>query len=118
MDPRCLPSAGAIDAIREWGADATRMGLADAGDSVEDANFVEDFTNKCILRLFTFVEWIKVGCTSLCRAAWTRRIRLSDSVVRHVASAPNAAGLVGNAGHGRQWELASWSRHDVRRPGV
>ena len=36
------------------------MGLADAGDSVEDANFVEDFTNKCILRLYNFVEWIKV----------------------------------------------------------
>ena len=49
-----------LDAIRDFGADATRMGLADAGDSVEDANFVEDFTNKCILRLYNFVEWIKV----------------------------------------------------------
>ena len=53
----------------EWGADATRMGLADAGDSVEDANFVVDFTNKCVLRLFTFLEWIKVGATRSTRGA-------------------------------------------------
>jgi len=59
---RCRCSDGrATEAIHEWGADATRMGLADAGDGVEDANFVEDFTNKCILRLHTFVDWIEVN---------------------------------------------------------
>jgi len=45
------------------------MGLADAGDGVEDANFVEDFTNKCILRLHTFVDWIEVPTADRLRAA-------------------------------------------------
>ena len=38
-----------------------RLALADAGDSVEDANFVEKMADAGILRLFTFLEWVKVG---------------------------------------------------------
>lgn len=40
------------DAVDEWGADATRFALADAGDSVEDANFLKDTANMAILRLY------------------------------------------------------------------
>eukprot|EP00160_Parvularia_atlantis_P014694 Unigene3808_Nuclearia_a/m.11609 Unigene3808_Nuclearia_a/g.11609 ORF Unigene3808_Nuclearia_a/g.11609 Unigene3808_Nuclearia_a/m.11609 type:complete len:1174 (+) Unigene3808_Nuclearia_a:3-3524(+) len=47
------------DSMQQFGADATRMGLAEAGDSVDDANYVTDFVNKAILRLFTQVEWVK-----------------------------------------------------------
>ena len=36
-----------------------RLALADAGDSVEDANFVEDMAEASILRLYTFIEWVK-----------------------------------------------------------
>lgn len=36
-----------------------RLALADAGDSVEDANFAENVAEAGILRLFTFVEWVK-----------------------------------------------------------
>ena len=38
------------DAVKEYGADATRLALADAGDSVEDANFLHDIANGAILR--------------------------------------------------------------------
>ena len=40
------------DATNKFGADATRVALADAGDSVEDANFEETVANASILRLF------------------------------------------------------------------
>ena len=45
------------DAIKKYGADATRIALADAGDGVEDANFEESVANQIILRLHTLKEW-------------------------------------------------------------
>ena len=36
-----------------------RLSLADAGDSVEDANFVEAMADAGILRLYAFLEWVK-----------------------------------------------------------
>ncbi|XP_059614194.1 leucine--tRNA ligase, cytoplasmic [Phlebotomus argentipes] len=47
------------DAIEKFSADGTRLCLADSGDSVEDANFVETTADAGILRLFTFIEWVK-----------------------------------------------------------
>lgn len=47
------------DAIIKYSADGTRLCLADAGDSIEDANFVESTADAGILRLFTFIEWVK-----------------------------------------------------------
>lgn len=46
------------DCIERYGVDATRMTLADAGDSLDDANFDEHVANSCILRLFVFEKWI------------------------------------------------------------
>ncbi|ORY74131.1 leucyl-tRNA synthetase [Protomyces lactucae-debilis] len=45
------------EAVQKFGADATRLCLADAGDSLEDANFEEASANAMILRLFTLKEW-------------------------------------------------------------
>ncbi|KAL8801244.1 MAG: hypothetical protein Q9182_004593 [Xanthomendoza sp. 2 TL-2023] len=45
------------DAITKYGADATRIALADAGDGVEDANFEETVANQIILRMYTLKEW-------------------------------------------------------------
>ena len=45
------------DAVQKFGADATRIALADAGDAVEDANFDESVANSSILRLYTLKEW-------------------------------------------------------------
>lgn len=43
----------------EYTADATRIALADAGDSLDDANFTIFTANSSILRLFIHVEWVK-----------------------------------------------------------
>jgi leucyl-tRNA synthetase len=45
------------DAVEEFGADATRIALADAGDFSDDANFLVANANAAILRLFTQKEW-------------------------------------------------------------
>ena len=36
-----------------------RFALADAGDSIEDANFLESVADTAILRLYTLIEWVK-----------------------------------------------------------
>ena len=45
------------DMVAKYGADASRVALADAGDGVNDANFEEDVADNNILRLFTLREW-------------------------------------------------------------
>lgn len=48
------------DCIEKWGADATRFGCADAGDSLEDSNFVINTANAAILRLITEEEYLLI----------------------------------------------------------
>ena len=43
--------------IEKFGADASRIAMADAGDTVEDANFDEANANAAILRLTTLKDW-------------------------------------------------------------
>ncbi|KAG0231025.1 cytosolic leucyl tRNA synthetase [Actinomortierella wolfii] len=50
---------GLAEAVDKYGADATRLALADAGDSGEDANFEDTTANACILKLHTLIEWIQ-----------------------------------------------------------
>uniref|UniRef100_A0A0V0G4H9 leucine--tRNA ligase n=1 Tax=Triatoma dimidiata TaxID=72491 RepID=A0A0V0G4H9_TRIDM len=52
------------DAVNKFSADGTRLALADAGDSIEDANFVEAVADAGVLRLYTFIEWVKEMITS------------------------------------------------------
>ncbi|KAJ8911845.1 hypothetical protein NQ315_003323 [Exocentrus adspersus] len=47
------------EAINKFSADGMRLCLADAGDSIEDANFVENMADAGILRLYTYIEWVK-----------------------------------------------------------
>ncbi|KAL8160934.1 hypothetical protein V2J09_012423 [Rumex salicifolius] len=47
------------EAIEEFSADATRFSLADAGDGVDDANFVFDTSNAAILRLTKELAWME-----------------------------------------------------------
>jgi len=42
-----------------FSVEGMRFSLADAGDSVEDANFVESMADAGILRLYAFLEWVK-----------------------------------------------------------
>nr|XP_055036210.1 leucine--tRNA ligase, cytoplasmic-like [Misgurnus anguillicaudatus] len=46
-------------AIAKFSADGMRLALADAGDTVEDANFVEAMADAGILRLYAWVDWVK-----------------------------------------------------------
>ena len=36
-----------------------RLSLADAGDTIEDANFVEAMADAGLLRLYAYIEWVK-----------------------------------------------------------
>ncbi|KAK4887053.1 hypothetical protein RN001_003324 [Aquatica leii] len=47
------------EAVQKFSADGMRLCLADSGDTVEDANFVESTADAGILRLYTFIEWVK-----------------------------------------------------------
>jgi leucyl-tRNA synthetase len=44
--------------IDKFGVDATRITLADAGDTLDDGNFDELTANAAILKLFVFEEWM------------------------------------------------------------
>lgn len=46
-------------AIEEFSADATRFSLADAGDGMDDANFVFETANAAILRLTKEIAWMQ-----------------------------------------------------------
>jgi leucyl-tRNA synthetase len=48
------------DSIQKFGADATRLALADAGDSMDDANFVEEVASSASERLWELVHWCQV----------------------------------------------------------
>jgi leucyl-tRNA synthetase len=45
------------DLVKKYGADASRIAMADAGDAVADANFEEDVADNNILRLYNLREW-------------------------------------------------------------
>ncbi|XP_010264844.1 PREDICTED: leucine--tRNA ligase, cytoplasmic-like isoform X2 [Nelumbo nucifera] len=46
-------------AIEDFSADATRFSLADAGDGMDDANFVFETANAAILRLTKEISWME-----------------------------------------------------------
>ena len=62
-------------AIEEYSADAMRFALADAGDGIEDANFVHDTANAAILRFTKELEWIE----SIREASAQGKLRAADS---------------------------------------
>ena len=44
--------------MNKYGTDASRIALADAGDTLDDSNFEEEVANKAVLKLFTFEQWV------------------------------------------------------------
>jgi leucyl-tRNA synthetase len=58
------------ESIEKFGADATRLCLADAGDGVEDANFDEKTANANILRVHTLLAWCEVRILVICIRAF------------------------------------------------
>lgn len=47
------------DMVALFGTDATRITMADAGDTIDDANFETEFANASVLKLYVFEQWIK-----------------------------------------------------------
>ena len=45
--------------IKDFSADATRFALADAGDGMDDANFVVETANSAILKLTKELSWMQ-----------------------------------------------------------
>lgn len=45
------------EAVAKYSADGLRFALADAGDTLDDANFTDATANMAILRLYTQIEW-------------------------------------------------------------
>ncbi|KAI0151884.1 leucyl-tRNA synthetase, cytoplasmic [Hypoxylon sp. NC0597] len=56
------------DVVKKFGADASRIALADAGDTISDSNFVEDVADSTILRLHSLREW----CEEMAKAEGLR----------------------------------------------
>lgn len=49
---------GVDDCIKQFGADPTRLTLAEAGDGLDDANFDSLFANAVLLKLYVLEKWI------------------------------------------------------------
>src|SRR5690606_5129258 len=47
------------DAITEYGADATRIALANAGSGMDNANFTDENVNEAILKLASEMDYCK-----------------------------------------------------------
>lgn len=77
------------DAIEKFSADGMRLALADAGDGIEDANFVETMADAGILRLYAFLDWVKEMLTS----SGTLRSGPTDSYVDRVFEADMNHGI-------------------------
>ena len=73
------------ECIKTYGADATRIAVADAGDTLDDANFVETVADNSVLRLWQLEQWIQAAITSFDKLRNTEdvpndKIRFYDSV--------------------------------------
>jgi len=74
-------------AIQKFGADATRIAIANGGDGIEDANFEETVANAIVLKLFELRKWTEDVITGVrilkegetFASVWkTERVRNSD----------------------------------------
>ena len=48
------------DLIKNYGADASRITLADCGDTLDDANFLREISNISVNRLYSFENFVKI----------------------------------------------------------
>ena len=48
------------DLVNSYGADASRITLADCGDSLDDANFLREISNLSVNRLYSFENFVKI----------------------------------------------------------
>ncbi|XP_054718964.1 leucine--tRNA ligase, cytoplasmic-like [Uloborus diversus] len=67
-------------AVEKYSADGMRLSLADAGDGVEDANFVESMADAGVLRLYSFLEWVKEIMSSKDQLRSSETLTVNDKV--------------------------------------
>ena len=48
------------DLIESYGCDASRITLADCGDTLDDANFLREISNTSVSRLYSFENFVKI----------------------------------------------------------
>lgn len=53
------------EAMKKYSVDAVRFALADSGDSVDDANFLDSTAQTAVLRLHAQIEWIREALDAL-----------------------------------------------------
>jgi len=68
------------DCLDFYGADATRIALADAGDTLDDANFVHDTANNAISRLANLETWIKFAFENLDKMRTESKDKFSEFI--------------------------------------
>jgi len=76
------------ETVEKYSADATRFACADAGDTLDDANFSRDVANSAIMSLVNEAEWIKevLGAVAAIPASATRTgddLNFMDKVLRN-----------------------------------
>lgn len=69
------------EGVEKFGADATRIALADAGDGMDDANFEENNADSAVLRLFTEREWCEVFPSSFLQTDFRNKLRIYQTCV-------------------------------------
>ncbi|KAF2262028.1 leucyl-tRNA synthetase [Lojkania enalia] len=74
------------EAVEKFGADATRLAIADAGDAVEDANFEESVANSIILKLYELRKWCEemVNDVHLIKSVEEYRASRDDKQVKNI----------------------------------
>ncbi|CAM5999081.1 unnamed protein product [Sphagnum balticum] len=75
------------EAIERYSADGVRFALADAGDGIEDANFVEKQADVGLLKLYNFVEFSKEIMATLDTLRTGPITSFEDRVFENVQSA-------------------------------
>ncbi|KAJ3029257.1 UNVERIFIED_CONTAM: cytosolic leucyl tRNA synthetase [Siphonaria sp. JEL0065] len=82
------------EAMERYGADATRFALADAGDGLEDANFLHKTADDAILKLYTEKEWaeeVVADLANLRTGALTWNDRVFEAEMTRIVAAADAA---------------------------
>jgi leucyl-tRNA synthetase len=67
-------------AIADWGSDASRLACADAGDSLDDANFARATASGFIMKLTAFIDVVKEFAAGGGGATRTGPLNIFDSI--------------------------------------
>lgn len=70
------------DGIKKYTADGVRFALADASDTIEDANFSEKSADEAILKLWTLIDFIEESVENIENMEDSAELRFADRVFK------------------------------------